>query len=151
LNFRHLDIEDPKQWIIVKWIWTKLLNAAAGKLAWSKEKFYKEGVSKLYVNDSDTGQHCFNINVSMEAFAVVTYANNKTKYEKIREDKANNKSRGEWQVGKQVTHGILVHGGLTLQFLILVPRWQVLQQVHPMVPSQQWPKGVCWLESRRTD
>jgi hypothetical protein len=79
-------------------VWTKLLNAAAGKLLWSKEKYYKEGVSKIYTTDDPT-KVTFNITVSMEAFMVVSYANNLKKYKKMREDIANNAKRGLYTNG----------------------------------------------------
>ena len=90
LDFRHLDFNDEDDWVVVKWVWTRLLSAAAGKVHWNKDKYYRELISQLYQSgNAGSNKSIFNIPVTMEAFMAVAYDNNYEKNKAIWEDKEN--------------------------------------------------------------
>lgn len=87
LEFRQLDIEKPDDWIIIEFIWTRLMPAAFGKSIWNKENCTKTLVSQLFVTKKD-GKRMkqFNISLALEAFMVVVYENNFQKWNEMIED-----------------------------------------------------------------
>lgn len=97
LNFRTLDSENEREWNIMKFVWTRLLPAGAGKTYWNKTLAHKCLVTDLlHVKDDEgTDAHRYRLPLSLEAFMLVTYENNLVKWKERLGDMVAGIKRGD--------------------------------------------------------